>query len=169
MNKSICCLKCGKELIPKEGRLQINPKRKFCNNICKTRYDSYKRYLKIKDTIEYKSSQKKIFKNWYEKNKERQKRNTLKDWNINRNRWNQRRFNSNHKKEILEYLNSICPICKNPIKIIMIKKFGEYPNFFSHRTLEEKESDKLKLEKYVKENLIGVCSKECMNKVRKSL
>jgi len=43
------CLKCQKKLEPRIGKSKINPKRRFCDNICQSRYTAiewYKNYGK---------------------------------------------------------------------------------------------------------------------------
>ena len=71
------CLYCGKELDIKEGMKQLNPKRKFCNDICRNRFAAKKRHTRLKDNDEFKQINRTRLKNWYKNNKDRQKNNVL--------------------------------------------------------------------------------------------
>jgi hypothetical protein len=57
------CIKCGREI--------KGAKKKFCNDICRTRYHSLLRYNKLKDTPAYKKRRKIYHREWREANRER--------------------------------------------------------------------------------------------------
>lgn len=57
------CLKCGEVL--------NSSHRKFCNDVCRTRYHSIKRYLRLKDSPEYKKYRREYFKKWRLRNREK--------------------------------------------------------------------------------------------------
>ena len=158
------CLYCGKELDIKEGMKQINSKRMFCNSTCNTRYNAKKRHNRLKDNEEFKQKNRKRFKNWYQDNKEHQKLNVLNNYKNNKEIWNQRRFIERHRQEILKHLNTSC-ICGNPVKIIMHRTYGDYPKLTGGPN-NKKESNLKLIEEYTKKNLIGVCSRICLNKVK---
>ena len=61
------CLYCKGEVESKQDR--IIPK-KFCSRTCSMKYFSKQRYLRIKNTKEFKQERKKYFKKWLEKNRE---------------------------------------------------------------------------------------------------
>lgn len=68
------CLKCGKKLLPKEGKTNINPKRKFCNFRCQTRYKALKWYSNhLNETWQHKHRERYNLwrKKYYKKNKEK--------------------------------------------------------------------------------------------------
>lgn len=161
------CLYCNKELDMKEGTKQLNPKRKFCNDICRNRFAAKKRHTRLKDNEEFKQTNRTRFKNWYKNNKDRQKINILNNYKKNTEIWNQRRFVERHRKDILKYLNTTC-FCGNPVKIIMHKTYGDYPKLSSGPN-NQKESNLKLIEEYTKKNLIGVCSKICLNKVKNDI
>lgn len=58
------CLRCKKEIIG-------NKKKKFCDDKCRTRYFSLRRYYKLRNTPEYQAYRKKYLKQWVEDNRER--------------------------------------------------------------------------------------------------
>jgi L-lactate utilization protein LutC len=62
--KEIKCAnqKCNKTFIP--------PRRKFCSEVCRTRYNALKRYNKLKDSEEYKRKMKEYNARYYETHKE---------------------------------------------------------------------------------------------------
>jgi hypothetical protein len=158
------CLYCKKELDIKEGTKQLNPKRIFCNSTCNTRYNAKKRHNRLKDNEEFKQTNRTIFKNWYKNNKDRQKTNVLNNYRNNKEKWNQRRFIERHRQDILKYLNTTC-FCGNPVKMIMHRTYGDYPKLTGGPN-NKKESNLKLIEEYTKKNLIGVCSKICLNKVK---
>lgn len=84
------CKGCGKKLEKKKGQKRINPKRKFCNTKCQTRYNSKKRYERLKDNEEYKKYHKEYFKEWRKENKEQHNNLMLKNYRQNKKKWNSR-------------------------------------------------------------------------------
>jgi len=74
----IVCKNCGKDLERSLNKERINPKRKFCNEICKTRFNARAYYHKMKHDAEFLRKQKIKTKLWWEKNKERHRANCLK-------------------------------------------------------------------------------------------
>lgn len=62
----INCLKCG-SLTQKFGLNKA--RKKFCSEKCRTRYNAYKLYLKLKDNPEYKEKAKQRFDKWLKKNR----------------------------------------------------------------------------------------------------
>lgn len=138
---------------------------KFCSLKCAQRGDYLNRGDKIrKYSREYyyknydrnfKRKQKSI-KNWYKKNKKRQYKNVLRNYKENKEIWNERHFVNRHRKIILKYINSSCPICGNKVKVIHHKVYGS-PHLL---LLRNKEHNELVLKEYSK-NLIGFCSKIC--------
>ncbi len=62
------CLECSKEVISKTIRIK-----KYCDGICRSKYNMKIRYLRLKDTPEYKLKIKENCKKWYNNNKERHK------------------------------------------------------------------------------------------------
>ena len=158
------CLHCGKELLPREGKKKLV--RKYCDRLCATRYKAREWYKNNKDKPEFKEKQKKWMKNWYSNNKERQNKNVVNDYNKHRDIWNERKFSYNNRKKITEYLNSFCS-CGKPVKIIMHKSFGNYPKLKGSAKKEYQESNLKLIENYTKENLIGVCSRLCLEKEKR--
>lgn len=157
------CLYCNKKLELREGQKQLNPSRKYCDRVCQTRYKAREWYKDNKDKPEFKVKAKRRMKNWYSNNKERQNKNTMNDYYKHKEIWNQRHLIYDHRDKIIQFINPLCS-CGKPIKIIMHKTFGDYPRLVSRG--QEKENLKL-IEKYTKENLIGVCSKLCLEKEKR--
>lgn len=61
------CKRCGKKF--KLVGVGTKREKKFCSKLCQTRYGAYKRWLKLKDTPEYKKMQKINFNKWLKKNR----------------------------------------------------------------------------------------------------
>ena len=158
------CLYCSKILEIGEGTKRLNPRRKFCNRTCQTRFAAKKRYNLIKDNEEYKLKKRTFFKEvWYPNNKERQKKNILNDYYKNKKTWQERKNTNDHKRELLKMLSSICAVCgKEEVKIIFHKEYGHYQTLLCSRGEKQKKINLEKLREYSK-YLIPLCSKKCMS------
>ena len=155
------CEICGKELKKRKGKKRINPKRIFCDEVCKTRYHAHKRYYELRNDKEYLEKQKKKIRSWYKENKEKQRKSVLKDYYKNKNKWEHRKFVNRNRKKILNLLPNECSFCKKKdIKVIHHKTYNmKIPKLISgHQTTNRKNEEILK--DYIK-NLLSFCSKEC--------
>ena len=155
------CLRCGNILLKKEGRKRINPKRKYCDSVCRSRYTRRKRYhKKEKYDIEYKEKQKGLMKNWYKENKERQCKNTLKNYYQNKKKWLERKYTNRNKQKILKILPNICAECGKDGATIIHHTTYDFPKRKVRKS--NKEFQKYLIE-YCKKLLL-FCSKDCHKK-----
>ena len=151
------CKRCDKELIPKEGK-RLNPKRIFCNINCQSRYAAAKRYRIMRNNPNYIKRQKERFEKWYKKNKKKQKDLVMKNYNENKDTWNERKFTFKHREKILGILKNECHQCeKEDIRIIHHETYN-FPKRNGKRGSVKETSEYLK--KYCK-FLLGFCSKKC--------
>lgn len=155
------CSYCGKELDLKEGKRKLNPRRRFCNHTCNTRYNSLKRHNQFKDNKKFKAKARKRFKGWYKKNKDNQNKNLLSYYYKNKGQWRERGFVQEHRKRIMQFINPLCS-CGKKTKIIFHKKYGAVPKLSRGKGNEEEKLGLIK--RYTKENLVGVCSQLCLQK-----
>ncbi len=149
------CLRCGKVLEIRIGAKRINPKRKFCDKVCQTRFVALAYHYKY---FERDKEKKKVcLKKWYKNNKERQAKNVMNDYYRNKSKWNERSFVTKHRKQILEIISPNCFKCgKKEIKEIHHETYDiERPN----TTISYKEFQKVLLD-YCK-HLKGFCSRQC--------
>lgn len=153
------CKNC-KEDLREEGFVYVRPGRKFCDEKCRTRYGSKKRYLKFRDDLDFQNKKSNSFKKWYRKNKSKQHKSVLESYYKNKAKWKERTNSNNHRKKILKILSNKCHLClKIGVKEIHHKKYGVWENLpFRNEELKNKI-----LKKYCK-NLLGFCSKKCHEK-----
>jgi hypothetical protein len=152
------CLNCGKELIKKPNKKRLNPIRNHCDSTCKTRYNSKKRYYKLKDDPEEMKKRSNRIKKWYAKpeNKSKQNNRVLKNYYKNKFYWTEPRFVNNHREKFLNLINKKC-ICGNQIKVI------HHTTYIFNRNWKNPSGggmDPFNLWEY-SQFLIGFCSKKC--------
>lgn len=161
------CLGCNKELIILPGQKRINPKRKFCNYTCRTRFNAKVEWNRYKDVQSYKDKAKLKFKNWIlnPNNRERQNKNILKNYYLNKDKWAERKFCADQRDRIKQFINPVCASCKKePTKLFFHKNYGDVP------VMKGRKEERLWIIKmYTKRNLIGVCSRECLKKEERRL
>lgn len=58
------CVQCGDSFLEKE-------RKRFCSKKCRTRFNSAKRYNRLKDNVDFKEERKKVMREWYKENKVR--------------------------------------------------------------------------------------------------
>jgi len=153
------CKYCGKELKIREGKKRLNPKRKYCNRICQTRYAAKKRYKRLGHTRRYKKIQKEKFNNWYskDKNKIRQKKNCLLDYYRNKDKWRERHYVSFNRKKFLELLSKVCTNCgKEEVKILAHTRW----DFPKRKPAPTRKEHKKYLKEYAK-YLLPFCCRQC--------
>lgn len=104
---------CGKKLKPKEGKL-LNPKKRFCDKGCQTREYTLKNYhLKYKIDAEYKKYHKNYYKKWYNENKEKQAKNSQRNYKKNKTQCQERAYvnSKSNIKKIWKILGKFCINC----------------------------------------------------------
>ncbi len=103
---------CKKVLKLRPGQNKLNPKRRFCDYKCQTRELSlkvhYKNYIKNK---KYTEEKKKKFREWYQKNKEKQFENIKRNYEKNKVQWRERKYVDKHKEKIWVIIGRICKEC----------------------------------------------------------
>lgn len=153
------CLHCGKEF---DGRKD----KKFCSSICSSRYHSRKKHNLLKENPDYKKLAKEKFGEWMKspENRLRIKEHVKQDYLKNKYKWSERRFTEIHRKEIFKFINHFCPYCGKPTKFISIINYKNKPYLKTVKMDKRKEL----IEKYVCENLVGVCSRECLYKSKQT-
>lgn len=149
------CLECNNVLIKLPTQKRLNPKRRFCNNRCCTRYRSriYSKKNYDKSFLRVQKYQKKYYQ--IPKNKKRQCKNVMKNYYSNKNKWNQRGFTSTHRAELLKLINQKCQ-CGKEVKVI---HHITYSFNLPKKRLLDKEYLFLLWE--YSQFLIGFCSKAC--------
>jgi len=149
------CLRCDKLLEPKFNqitkRLNLDPRRKFCDKICQTRYTSLLHHIKNRDNKEFRKKKNDYFKKYYQTHKERQFELVKADYHKNKNKWRQRRFISLYRELILDILPKTCFLCGR----LGIKEI--------HHESYNQTMKKSLLKEYCK-NLRGFCSRDCHRK-----
>ena len=149
------CERCNKKLIPIIGREKLNPKRRFCDSVCRNRHNAIKHYSINKDIPEYKIKKSKEAMEWYEKNKKRQYKNVNNDYKKNRHHWVERTWTNKNRKKILFYLSDNCHLCgKHQINIIHHETYNT----------EKRKIGKKQTEEYIEEyckHILGFCSTKC--------
>jgi hypothetical protein len=79
------CLHCNKEFEKSENNYSPN-EQKFCRTKCRSRYNSKKRYNRLKNDPDFNEKKKIIFRNWYQRNKEKHKERVLTKYYKNKGR-----------------------------------------------------------------------------------
>lgn len=160
------CLGCKKELVALPGK-RINPKRKFCDHNCASRFNAKKNYEEQKDNLEYKARARNKFNKWYyvEGNRERQNKNVLKHYYLNKDKWAERKFCADQRDRIKQFINPVCASCKKePTKLFFHKNYGDVP------IMKGSKKERLWIIKmYTQRNLVGVCSNLCLKKEERRL
>lgn len=167
MNKIKKCLYCDKILLVNPTTKRINPKRKFCDEICKARHNAITRYNQLRDDPDFKAKNIKRAREWYALNKERQKQNVLRDYYKNKEIWGERNFINKHREKIRPFVNSECVFCGKKVKFFGLKKYGNRPTIYRGWSIAIKEKNAKILEEYAK-NIVGVCSFKCLKLIKKN-
>ena len=150
------CIYCGKILQIRKGKKKLNPKRKFCDITCNTRY----RYYKMRDDKNYLKKKRRYAKKYYNQKgiKRKQHKYMLDYAKQNKKKYNERNYVRNHREEILKLLPKNCFLCgEKGIKVI----------HHTHYDFEKKPRGWKKEQDYLKEyskSLIGFCSMKCHRK-----
>lgn len=151
------CKNCKKELVPKKGRV-LNTKRKFCNDLCRGKYNHKKNYNRKRHNKDFRKKNNTRFKKWYANNKQKQKDSVLKNYFNNKIKWDERRYTCFHRIKLLKLLKKECHLChKKEIKIIHHKTYNLPKRKKGYKTENEINNY---LKKYAK-FLLGFCSREC--------
>lgn len=149
------CKHCGKELIKKPAQKRLNPKRIFCNDTCRTRFNSYTRFISLRNDDDYRNRKSVNFKKWYKTNKQSQKERVLKNAKEHRKEWTERSWVGLHRKLFLLALPTKCYRCrKDGVKIIHHEHY-DFPKRQTGRKFDEDYFNE-----YVK-HLRVFCSKKC--------
>lgn len=161
------CLYCGSKLEVKEGHTKLNPARKYCDSTCQARAEAKKYYEEHKDDPKFMKKRSDFFKNvWYPQNKEKQRQNILNNYYENKDEWKERSFTNKNKARIMLFINPFCS-CGKTTQIIFHKRYGHRPLMKLGAGDETRLYNLKMIKKYTKENLIGVCSKLCLEKEKK--
>lgn len=139
----------------KEFEITNRLTKKFCSKKCRSKYKSrefyYKNYEKNK---KYNQNQ---FKKWYEKNKKHQHKNVLNNYYKNKEKWKERGYIYNHRKELLQLIPKKCARCgKVEIKEIHHITY-DLPKRTKKQTREEQKRYLMEYSKYLR----GFCSRFC--------
>ncbi len=70
------CLFCENEFEKNEKNFSPNVQ-KYCNSKCRSGYNAKKRYERLKNDKDFSDRKKSIFRNWYERNKEKHRESVL--------------------------------------------------------------------------------------------
>lgn len=79
------CDFCNNEFEKSLKNFSTNVQR-FCNPKCRSGYNARKRYLKLKDDKDFQEKKRIIFRNWYQRNKEKHKERVLTKYYKNKGR-----------------------------------------------------------------------------------
>ena len=90
------------------------------------------------DNLEFKEKKKLFYKKWYSLNKERQKKNVLRDSYKNRNKWTERGYADRNKKFIWMVIGKKCKDCGGIANEINHLKY-DFPKRANYSTRYEKE------------------------------
>lgn len=142
------CLHCGEKLEIRKDCINLNPKRRFCDSVCSTRYNAKRRYYKNKDNLKDKEKRRKYQKEWYKKNKEKQNRNVLRNYKKNKRKWGERKYVQCNREKILNILPKECYLCGNKNPEIVHHETYKFQPRYLNRTKEERQ-----------EYLINYCKK----------
>lgn len=158
------CLKCDKVLEIMAGAKRLNPKRKYCDRICGTRYIALEFYNKHKRDPGFQEEKYKRVKIWIGKNRKRHSDNVLKNYKENKGAWRERKWTDKNRKKILLILSDNCNLCNNPsVKVIHHETYD----------LPKRERNPLPVtEEYLQEycrHLLGFCSTKCHLKYHRIL
>jgi len=107
---------CNKILEPRQGQEGFNPKRKFCNPTCRTRENSLKRHFANSENQDFLMKKRARFRDWYQRNKEKQRENTMRDYYKNKGKWQERQFVDRYKIKIWNFLGRKCRDCNQEAK-----------------------------------------------------
>lgn len=150
------CLRCDKVLKPKPGKIELNPRRKYCDVICRSRYIALLFYNKHKRDSGFQEQKYKLVKIWNGKNKKRHSDNVLKNYKNNKNEWRERSWTDKNRKKILLILSDNCYLCeKSGIKVIHHETYDLPKRRMGASVISEEY-----LHEYCK-NLLGFCSAKC--------
>lgn len=161
------CKYCKKILKKLNGK-KLNPRREYCNGVCRNRYNTKKNYHnKYKFNKKRIKRERKRFKEWYENNKSKYKEYAKKSYSKNKDRWDERRFINERRDIFLGFIPHKCKNCDKPkIEIISIKVYGKQPKLFKGKNMMEKN---LKILEDYSKNLLGFCSLKCSKEYMMSL
>ncbi len=107
---------CKKILDIKNGKKRLNPRRKYCDQVCRARENSLRTHYENKENKEFLQKKRNQFKDWYRRNKEIHKKNCLKDYHRNKIKWRERHFVDKHKIKIWEIIGNVCKDCGKEAK-----------------------------------------------------
>lgn len=148
------CVNCGKPAI--EGKI-------YCCSYCRVLKNSRDYHFSHRGLESYQKKRTKRMRDWYLENKERQKKNVLKNYASNPYKWKARTFNSTYRNELLKFIPQFCVVCNSPnIQFLHIKDYSiRYP------LLQGKSpQDKQRLFQEYALNLQGICSPMCRGRLR---
>jgi len=91
------CLRCGKVLFPLKGKKKLNPKRKYCNEKCRSRYNSR----------EYQREE-----SYRVKNRKKYNKLILKNYYLNKDKWASRTITNRFLKSLIHSEKLLIKKCK---------------------------------------------------------
>ncbi len=106
---------CGKKLELKYSKttkkLEMNPRRKFCDFRCATRECTNMWNHRNKKNKTWVKKRNKYFREWYSKNKKKQAKTMLSYYYQYKNKWRERSYVDTHKIKIWEIIGNVCVDC----------------------------------------------------------
>lgn len=153
------CKHCRKIILPR--KMEIYPRRNYCNYNCRNSYNSSITRERLRFDETFKKINRNRFRQWYLRNKDKQKKLILRYYRLNKKEWRERGWVGRHRKEILSVIPNVCKECgDNNIKIIHhISYDSPRPKLGNH---EKDCRNNIKLIKeYSEKNLLLFCSNKC--------
>jgi len=136
---------CKKILEPRKGQKKINPRREFCDARCQIKEGVLRYNYKNRENLEFLNKRRKTFRDWYQKNKERQNKHVLRYYYKNKKQHLERSYVERNKVEIWKILGRVCTDCGKRAEEVNHLKY-DFPERDYYRTKDAKEKAK-----YIKE------------------
>lgn len=103
-------------------------RKEYRSHLCNNRHHSKLRQLRNRDNPEWIKYHNKKSREWYQDNKERQKKAVLADYYKNKVKWSIRAQAREHRAEIIFYKGNICELCfKNEIEELHHEEYKRMP------------------------------------------